>query len=275
MGLPLKILPGLAYAADVSTRHVAMLGRIASEPDYVSCWLTTLINNWQMLGGFADIDVQTLPPGEETATGCDAMIILEAEPPDRYCKVLLIEAKRVKPGMDKHQAGASSAARALFMPPTKPPFSHFSDQLARQSITRMGVDEWVIFEMFQHFKPTSEPGFDDCGSTFVEHDAAFAKAMKMGPKTLWRSHHVEEIASGATINDVIEAMLRCEQGKPFRASVLPHKVRTLRKAVGLRPTPRDRTTVPGFKNLAQLLGLQAIARISGSHSWDNGQELRR
>lgn len=65
MALPLSVLPGMAYAADVATRNDAIAGMVVSERDYVSTWLTTLRNNWRMLGGQASMAFVTLLPGYE------------------------------------------------------------------------------------------------------------------------------------------------------------------------------------------------------------------
>ena len=229
MGLPLKLLPGLAYAADTSTRQDAVRGRVVNERDYVSSWLATTRNLWRMLGGSGYC--ATLPAVKEQEIGCDGLFVLQG--PD-FHKYFYFEAKRVKMNFDKKQkASICSHAEYGVGVAGVGDYSHFSDQIGRQAQWLVGHPNDVIAELFLNFEevtpPLTSPPFDLYGSTVVRHP--FARGYVSPPATgslavtdTWSPADVTNICTttpATSIETALDDVVNCQLGDRIPNGLAP------------------------------------------------------
>jgi hypothetical protein len=274
MPIPLAILPDLAYATDVASRSDAITGLVISEPDYISTWLTTLRNQWRMLGGQADTAFMTLPSRHERILGCDGMVAVEDTNTGLF-KILLFEAKQIKPRMDQKIASNSVAAQVEYLIAALPSkHSHFSDQIARQAQCLLANPQLAIIELFICFAaplaPFIPPIFDDYGSTCVDHVNARNHVSPPGavPPLLpfnkaWA--HIADLpvvcgmAPGRNLQAVFQELIACTFGQPLHH---PDGLQGILVALG----DGVQANLPQHRNLAtvlQHLGLRYFLHVTG------------
>ncbi|NHV26513.1 hypothetical protein [Burkholderia sp. D-99] len=233
MALPLSVLPGMAYAADVATRNDAIAGMIVSERDYVSTWLTTLRNNWRMLGGQASMAFVTLLPGQEQLLGCDGAIVVEDTVTKQF-KILLFEAKRIRPNMDvlKNHNHIAHTMVEYGVAASPSYHSHFSDQIARQAGFVAANPQVPVVEIFLSLNspvaPFVPPVFDAYGSACVDHSAARdyvapPAAVPPAAQILFNAawNHLADlpivcnVAPGRNLKSTLEDLVACRIGRPL------------------------------------------------------------
>ena len=299
MTLPLFLLPNMAYAADVATRLDAIDGRVVCEEDYVSTWLTTTKNQWQMLGGSAFTVLQTLNKSEETLFGCDGLIALHDPSLDLY-KLMLFEAKVLKPiGMDRAQSKATPRAIWSYNTPPPPAHSHFADQLGRQHWWKTVANELSIIEFFIDLRPPAPPftaanGFLEYGSTCVLHELARNLVTPSGypnpPYTvasptiaengIWTENTVIPLPEKASIRSALWNLSKCKFGKPMHhpdglkgilIDLMQRQHPDPRGNQGINPTGENLRLTGQLPDILQAAGIRFFAQFSGQSppSWQH------
>ena len=226
--LPLALLPSLAYAADASVRQDAKNKLVHDEREYVGAWLATTRNLWRMLGGAAVI--QTLPASQETLMGCDGLVVFQGKDilGNECYKFAYFEAKRLHSGFDKLQPRSSAAFSEYGI--AAPNYSHFSDQIGRQSQwLKKGHGSDVIFELFVNLEELAmckKSPFDLYGSTCVLHE--YARSYVLPPigtlpvTNKWKVKDVKSIAAhGSSVADLFDAIINCQEGKLYPVRQTP------------------------------------------------------
>lgn len=305
MTLPLFLLPNMAGAADVATRLDAINGRVVCEEDYVSTWLTTTKNQWQMLGGSAFTVLQTLNKSDETLFGCDGLIALHDPFLDLY-KLMLFEAKVLKPSkMDKHQTVATPRAIWSYGAPPPPKYSHFADQLGRQHWWKTVADELFIIEFFIDLRNPTAPctsanNFRHYGSTCVQHELArnlvTPSVYPDPPYTitlptiansgLWTESTVVPLPEKGSIREALSRLSSCEVGRPmFHQHGLNGILIDLMQRQhpdpngnqGIDPAGGNLRLTAQLRDILQAAGIRFFAQFSGKSppSWQRANDGRR
>lgn len=281
MALPLSVLPGMAYAADVATRNDAIAGMVVSERDYVSTWLTTLRNNWRMLGGQASMAFVTLLPGYEQLLGCDGAIVVEDAVTKQF-KILLFEAKRIRLNMDVLKSHKNIAHTAVEYGVAASPsyHSHFSDQIARQAGVVAANPHVSIVEIFLSLNspvaPFVPPVFDAHGSACVDHHAArdyvtppatVPPAPQIAFNAAW--DHVADlpivcnVAPGRNLKSTLDDLVACRIGRPVThpdgaAGILRELNPDVNQLIGQQVVP--------LPAVLRALGLRYFLHVTGEAS---------
>lgn len=301
MTLPLFLLPNMAYAADIATRLDAIAGRVVCEEDYVSTWLTTTRNQWQMLGGSAFTVLQTLNKSEETLFGCDGLIALH-DPYLNLYKLMLFEAKVLKPtGMDKSQHKATPKAIWSYGAPPAPSYSHFADQLGRQHWWKTVANELFIIEFFIDLRPptipfTSANGFLDYGSTCVRHEFArnavtpsvypappFTIASStIASSGIWTENTVIPLPKKSSIRSALLDLSSCRIGSPMHHvdglnGILVTLMQRSYNDPGITAAGGNLRSTAALRDILQAAGIRFFAQFSGHSpdSWRQGKDVRR
>lgn len=267
MPLPLSMLPRLAYAADAATRRDATLGLVVSERDYVSSWLATTRNLWRMLGGKGFC--QTLPLNRETQLGCDGLIVLEGVSSYKY---FYFEAKRLRPGFDSLKT-PSQQALAEFVIPLPAQYSHFSDQLGRQSQWLIHHPQDQMFEMFLNFNQIhalTAPPFDIFGSTLVPHSVARSHVTPPGGLPVTQAWDVLTdvpavcTTGGCSIEQVLSEVVNCTRAVPLPNGNRDQLHQFVIPELRLNGMPDDHN----FMMCLREMGIQHYAHFAGEFHWD-------
>jgi len=274
MSIPLVILPCLAYAADVAILSTAVAGHIVNEPDYISSCLTTLRNQWRLLGGQAELVCTTLPKKVETKLGCDGMIAIENTLTGQF-KILLFEAKQIKNKMDKVVISSSLPAQVEYLIATLPSVhSHLSDQIARQAQVLALNPGLAIIELFlclrAPYGPFVGPNFDIHGSTCVKHADARDHVAPPGATPPLRNYTdawkykidlpvVCGVIPGQNLQSTFQELIACSFGTPFRHQ---NGLLGLLQVFGgqpLRNVPKSRS----LSSLLRDLGISHFLHVEG------------